>query len=198
MRNSFVPILLAGLVALAIGWGVWHFGRVVVDGVNQKNNESHNEQLELPPASANSPLLKRTPGVELRYLNPILKFSFALPDGFTASEQASLAKNTYAVIAVNDSGDGFLVTAEKIKEGTAALTAADIQANAPDEIVSNIQKVKIAGGITGFSFNTNSDLWKGDGRAVWFTHNGYLYRLATYTRDAALLDLLRVTWWFKN
>lgn len=186
-------VLIAGSLA-----AVWYFGRGARTAV--ENNVSlpasaTSTILELPPEDADSPLLRRTPGVERRYVNDALHFSFDLPDGFTAADQQPKGNlGLQAVIVVNKAGDGFLVIAQKLKAGSGALTAADIQSNAPDETIANIRPTLIQGGISGFAFDTDNPLWKGDGKGVWFAHDGYLYRLETYTKDLPLLDFARVTW----
>lgn len=180
------------------GFVIWFFVRSYIPAtetsVSSSVSTSTSETLGLPASDIGSSLLKTTPGIERRYVNDALRFSFVLPDGFTAVDQPMNAPATHSVIVVNQSGDGFLVIAQPLAEGSASLTAAQIQPNAEGETITNIQNTTIRGGISGFAFDTNNVLWKGDGKGVWFTHNGYLYRIETYTKDLPLLDFVRVTW----
>jgi hypothetical protein len=197
MHERFsIPVLLAVVLG---GFGIWYFstGSSPTPLTPVDIGSTTPSALTLPADEANSPLLKTTPGVERRYVNDALKFYFRLPDGYMATDQPTTLKTTHAVIVVNKAGDGFLVIAVPLKADSGPLSADAIQANSPEQTITNVQEVPVNGGITGYMFQTDNPLWKGNGVGLWFTHDGYLYKVSSYARDLPLVDFARVSWGFE-
>lgn len=146
-----------------------------------------------------SPLIHTTPGVETWYTNDTLHFSFRLPDGFMAPEAKTNVSGAQAVTVYNTSGDKLLVVAIPITVDIGnTLSAQDIIADTKGQVVTNIRPAIVGTVVTGLAFDTDSKEWGGEGSALWFKFNGYLYEVTTYAKDAPLLDFIRSTWQFSK
>ncbi len=147
--------------------------------------------------SSDSSLVRFTKGMEAWYVNEKLHFSFRIPDGFSAPDGALKGSSGQVVILSNNKGDDLLILALPITNGAnQILTEQIVRDNAPGQNLSGFRESSLKEGTRGLSFRTDSSEWGGDGIAFWFTHDGYLYELTTYGKDAELLDLVMQTWRF--
>jgi hypothetical protein len=89
-----------------------------------------------------------------------------------------------------------LIVVLPLVEGAGNLSAANIRAFIPDEEPTEFSNATLADGTAALSFHTSSPDWDGDGVALWFVHDGFLYELSTAARSAPLLELLRQTFYF--
>ncbi|MBI3572566.1 hypothetical protein HY091_03510 [Candidatus Kaiserbacteria bacterium] len=148
------------------------------------------------PASSTEPIVgfSVTSGVETRYLDDANRFSFGIPDGFRAEEvPAANEAGAVAILVQNAAREGVEVVARPLAKGSPELSEAAVRATLPNEVVTNVVPVVVAG-VPALSFDTDSTLWDGTDHEVWFVYGAYLYQLSTYTRDAALADFIRSSW----
>lgn len=149
--------------------------------------------------SPNSTLIHFTDGMRVLYTNDALTFSFRLPDGFIAPEEAVSGGKIQTVSVTNQSGDDLFILAVPITSSGKAgpLTEADIQANIPKGTsASNFRPGSLKEGTEGLFFTLTSTQIKDPMLAFWFIHSDTLYEITTYQKDEELLALVMQTWHF--
>lgn len=193
-------ILLSVIVAVSIVLVLWF--------LNEQRNaqkplwDTPTSQEEVTKAyeytpDLNSTLIKFIEGVNAWYVNETLRFSFRLPDGFSAPDGKVKGTDTHIVELSNGKGNALHIVATKIKEGASAvLTEEAIRQQVPEENPHTFKVGFLKEGTEGFYFETDSAAAGGEGVAFWFTKDGYLYTLTTTKKDTELLELVMQTWRF--
>jgi hypothetical protein len=142
-------------------------------------------------------LIKFTEGINTWYVNETLRFSFRLPDGFSAPDGKVKDANTYVVELSNGKGNTLHIVALKIKDNASETLSEDIiRQQLLEENPHNFKADSLKEGTKGLYFETNSATEGSEGIAFWFTKDGYLYTFATARKDAELLELVMQTFRF--
>ena len=152
------------------------------------------------PASPENPIPASTakfhfdPNVEIWYKNEKPAFSFRVPQGFTTPNTSIVDGKGQEVVVINEDQDALLMLMYPISSGAdTELTEGIVRQNSPEERVSDFRQVSLTEGVRGLYFKTDAKVWDGDGVAFWFIHDGYLYEISTYRKDAELLELVTKT-----
>ena len=199
-QKSVSPVVTGGAVIVLAALGFFLFLFHADSHPALLTSDVASSTVPSADTAASSSLFKTTPGVETWYTNDKLHFSFRLPDGFMAPEAKSVnVPGAQAVTVYNTSGDKLLVVAIPITVDIGnTLSAQDIIADTKGQVVTNIRPAIVGTVVTGLAFDTDSKEWGGEGSALWFKFNGYLYEVTTYAKDAPLLDFIRSTWQFSK
>ena len=197
----------AAVLCLLLGLYFWHTGRQnagteegtlkFVPAVAQ--TQASTTPVAFPKTSEVTPqrtrALTTTPGVERWYTNTALKFSFRLPDGFSAPDGDTGTPGVYAVAVYNPEGDALVVMAYPISQGT-AITESVLRANLPNEHITDVREGVIGTAVRGLYFRSDDPDWGGDAIGFWAAYNGYLYELRTFRHEQALMDFVIANWFF--
>ena len=160
-------------------------------------SEGESRQVYEYAPNPNSTLIKFTEGVNVWYVNETLRFSFRIPDDFSAPDGKVKDSNTHVVELSNGKGNMLQIVAMKIKDDASeTLTEEILRQQLPEESLSNFKSTSLKEGTSGLYFETSSAAVGGNGIAFWFTKNSYLYTLTTTKKDTELLELVMQTWHF--
>jgi len=140
------------------------------------------------------------PANGLRFVDNRTRFSFPLPEGFTAQEYPYGDEPDSIAVIVQDSGDnGVEILVRPLSKNASAFSEDSVRATHPNETMTNFRAIT-AEGVPALSFDSTSALWDGASHEVWFVKDGYLYQISSYARDASLVDAVAATWrwgdWF--
>ena len=103
------------------------------------------------------------------------------------------------IVLVNKEEDMALIMVLPLVEGAAQeLSPANIRAYIPDQEPVRFSETALIYWTAALSFRTSASYWCFDCAALWFIHGGFLYELSTAGRSAALLELLRQTFYFPD
>lgn len=193
-----IPYIYAGLAGLVVLLGIVLF---------LIGTEPHQEDLWEPATSVeeayqayayqpdpNSSLIRFTPGVESWYVHEDLKFSFRLPEGFTAPDGKLKDSNAWLVVLSNASGNELHIAVEPVSADIPeTISETFIRSQEGGEQAFGFEAVALPKTV-GISFKTKSDA--GEVLHTWFVRDGYMYMLSTRQQDAELMDLVLGTWRF--
>lgn len=137
------------------------------------------------------------PGVETRYIDDGLGFSFNVPDGFTVGAAKTNVPGAEAVTAENNAGDKLLIIVRPISGSLPSLRVPDVQAISPGIAVEDSAPISVGKGIEGLAFDAADPQWNGaDCAELWFSLGGYLFQVSAPRADANLLLFVWQSWKF--
>ena len=132
------------------------------------------------------------------YVNSTFRFSFKHPQSFTVTTVPAAGDGDGETILLVESGDKKVGIQMVISPYGADvdITAALIRADLPDIKIDDPQAVEIGSNRLGLAFMSDSRVFGGRSREVWFVFNGNLYQISTYAEFDEFLKGLFGTWQF--
>lgn len=185
MVRGAVMSLLGIMMFAALGVWILSGGRsatIEVPELKFAQSDAANEKFSVPPMTD-------------EYRNDELRFSIALPEGFTVGELPVDEHGGRTIILQNNSGEGIQIYTRPFDD-IRTLTADMVQSDIPDMEISDVQTVEIGENHTGIAFVSDNEAFGGASREVWFVFNGTLYQISTYARLDDLLRAMFGTWKF--
>lgn len=127
------------------------------------------------------------------YVNSTYKFSFKMPEDFSARESGSPEQKI--ILLENKQGEGIQILVspfEDIKIVTAEMMRRDL----PDLKISDVKTVDIKDGYKGISFKSDNQSFAGASEEIWFVFRGNLYQISTFEKFGNVLKNMFATWKF--
>lgn len=183
-RESYAAIVAAVAVVLVGGFfltGKKHDGGMQAVVIGDASTTA--SAVAAPRASAGQ-----------RFASTKSGYSFLVPSGYRAHALGTDSGGTDSVVVQGASGNGMQISVTPFDEKATDLTAARIHQDLPKMKISDAKTIPVASGISGLEFSSDNPAWNGSSRELWFVYKGRLYQLATYAKDASLLDTIWKSW----
>lgn len=164
-----------------------HFSTSTVPvGTTQKNEVTNATKVV-------SGRIKTTQGVERWYTHEAPRFSFRLPDGFSAPDIDTGTKGVSGVQVSNDTGVELVVYVYPIGSGS-QMDLRTIKSYLAGQVISGLEETVLGTAVRGYRFYTTD----AEGRMVhlWAAYNGYVYTIQSRVEDEDLFSFITQNWFF--
>jgi len=206
-KTTKTVVIGVGLIAVAIGIGVWsQLGDIDKDNqqaaagstapkttdvstadtrstTTDSPAQSDNQQTPEPASTeAPDPMQSNVEAVQNRmtekYVNRELGFGFGHPPGYSASTFSNSPESTTLLLQHPDKRASLQIVVTQLDEPI-TLTADYIRQELPQYPVNNPEPVRLGGKKRGVVFASENEKF-GESREIWFTRNQVLYQISSY------------------